>query len=470
MHVVDLAIVILSFLGLLAFGLWIKERQTSVAGYFVGDRNMGATHVGLSIVATDVGGGFSIGLGGLGFTMGLAGSWLLFTGLLGAWLSAVLLIPRAKPLADRYGFLTFPDLLGHRFGLGVAGVAALISAVGYIGFTGSQLLAGGKLAASVFGLPLHYAVWAMAAVVIIYTALGGIRAVILTDTIQWGILLVGLSFVALPLGYQAVGGLEGLHKALPASYFDPLAIAPSLVGRWVLSIVPVWFVGMTLYQRLYAVRDEATAQRAWLIAGLLEWPLMAFLGVTLGMFARALFPALDPEMAMPTFVATVLPVGAAGIVMAAYLAAIMSTADSCLLAATGHLVNDWYSKVFNPCSDEQHLLRLSRETTLLFGLGAVAFALHVPGILKGMLLAYDIMVAGLFFPTLGALYWSRATSRGALWSMLLGGGLTLAATVWPHWFPVSEAVYVGLPVSAAVLVVVSLADRRPRSGLIDARS
>ncbi|MEB3298751.1 MAG: sodium:solute symporter family protein [Candidatus Sericytochromatia bacterium] len=465
MHPIDFVIVVLSFVGMVAFGLWIKDRQTSVSGYFVGDRNLGATHIGLSIVATDVGGGFSIGLGGLGFTMGLSGAWLLFTGLLGAWLSAVFLIPKVKPLADRHRFLTFPDLLGHRFGPGVAALAAVISGIAYVGFTGSQLLAGGKLAASAFGLPLHPAVWGMAGAVILYTALGGLRAVILTDTIQWGILLVGLALVALPLGYVAVGGIEGLRQALPPAHFDPLAVTPDLLAQWAISIVPVWFVGMTLYQRLYAVRDERTARRAWLVAGLLEWPLMAFLGVILGMFARVMFPAVDPEMAMPKFVAQVLPTGAAGLVMAAYLAAIMSTADSCLLAAAGHLVNDLYHKVVNPLCEDVHLLRLSRETIMVLGLGSVAFALHVPGILQSMLLAYGFMVAGLLFPTLAALYWPRATARGALWSMLAGGGMTLLVTAKPTWFAVAEPLYLGLPAGALALVLGSLTDRTAKGRL-----
>lgn len=465
MHLVDIAIVLLSFLGLVFFGFWLKDRQTTFAGYFVSDRTMGATHIGLSIVATDVGGGFSIGLGGLGFTMGLSGAWLLLTGLIGAWLTAVFLIPVVKPLADRHRFLTFPDFLCHRFGHTVAALAASISAVAYIGFTGSQLLAGGKLAASAFGWPLAPAVCAMAGVVVLYTAMGGLRAVILTDTIQWGILLVGLALVALPLGYLAVGGIEGLRHALPTAHLDPWAIAPSLMTKWAVSIIPVWFVGMTLYQRLYASRDEETAKRAWLLAGLLEWPAMAFLGVALGMFSRVLFPSIEPEMAIPQFVANVLPTGAAGIVLAAYLAAVLSTADSCLLAATGHLVNDLYHKVINPLSDDRHLIRMSREIILILGLSSVAFALHAPSILESMLLAYTFMVAGLFFPTLAALYWKDATKRGAIWSMTAGGAITLIANFNPTLFPLDQPLYIGLPAGAVAMFLGTITDKSYRKNL-----
>jgi SSS family solute:Na+ symporter len=104
----------------------------------VGGRNLSAGHIGLSIVATDVGGGFSIGLGGLGFVMGLAGSWLLFSGLIGAWLTAVLIVPRIKQVDAKHGMLSFPDFLRFRYGDKVALVAAIISGIGYFGFTGRK--------------------------------------------------------------------------------------------------------------------------------------------------------------------------------------------------------------------------------------------------------------------------------------------------------------------------------------------
>ena len=128
--------------GVLAMGIYHYLRNESAEDYYLGGRRMGAGHIGLSIVATDVGGGFSIGLGGLGFVMGLAGSWLLFTGLVGAWLAAVLVIPRVKALDDKVGLMTYPDLLRHRFGEGVALLAAVISGLGYLGFTAGQILAG----------------------------------------------------------------------------------------------------------------------------------------------------------------------------------------------------------------------------------------------------------------------------------------------------------------------------------------
>jgi len=455
-HAIDFVILGAYFIGMLGVGVYFQRRQTGLDEYYVGGRAMSSGHIGLSVVATDVGGGFSIGLGGLGFVMGLSASWLLFTGLVGAWLAAVLLIPRVKALGVLHSHRTFPDFLAYRFGEPTRLVAALVSAVGYAGFTGSQLLAGGKLASAAFDFDLTTAVLSMSVVIVVYTALGGLQAVVYTDTVQWGILFVGLIVLALPLGYSAAGGLTGLRDALPPEYFSLRNVTALQVATWMVTIVPIWFVAMTLYQRIHASKDVATARRAWFMAGLLEYPAMAFIGATLGMFARVLYPAADPEMGLPLLVRDVLPVGATGLVLAAYFAAIMSTADSCLLASVGNLVGDIFWRHVAPSSSENSLLVLSRVLTLVVGFGSVAFALYVPRVIDSILLAYSFMVGGLLFPTLGALFWRRVSGTAAFWSILAGGSFTVYLTVAKARL-LLDPVFYGLGASGLVLVVLAIA-------------
>ena len=461
MHVLDFVILVVYFAGMLAVGLYFHRRQTGLDEYFVGGRDMKARHIGLSVVATDVGGGFSIGLGGLGFVMGLSASWLLFSGLVGAWLAAVFLVPRVKSLGEVHTHRSFPDFLAYRFGEPTRLVAAVVSAVGYAGFTGSQLLAGGKLASAAFDLDLTTAVVAMSVVIVVYTALGGLQAVVYTDTIQWGILFIGLIFLAIPLGYSAVGGWSGLKAALPDEYFSLCNVSGIQVATWMVTIIPIWFVAMTLYQRIHASRDVATARRAWFVAGLLEYPAMAFIGATLGMFARVLFPEADPEMGLPLLIRDVLPLGATGLVLAAYFAAIMSTADSCLLASVGNLVDDIIGRHILPSSSERSKLVLSRFLTLAVGFGSVAFALTTPRVIDSILLAYSFMVAGLFLPTLGALFWPRVSGTAAFWSIVMGGSLTVWLAAVDAPLPL-DPVFYGMGASGLVLLVLTLL--RPASG------
>jgi SSS family solute:Na+ symporter len=432
----------LYLVAMLGVGVWFLRKNQGADDYYVAGRNMGSFHVGMSVVATDVGGGFSIGLGGLGFAMGLSGSWMLFTGLLGAWLSAAFLIPRIKRDSAFDRALTFPQVFARFYGPRTALFAGIISAIGYVGFTSAQILAGAKLAHGTFPtLPMHSALFLMGAVAIGYTVLGGMKAVIYTDTIQWGILLIGLTLVGIPIAYHAVGGWSALQATLPPEMLRLTNVSWVTLLNWTVTIVPIWFVGMTLYQRIYACRDERSAKRAWYVAGLLEWPLMAFLGVTLGLLARAaadqgMFHYLDmgavedvdPETGLPLLLRTVLPAGAMGLVMSAYFSAILSTADSCLMACSGNVVSD----ILGYKTEDRRFLRRAQITTLVLGAFALALASRMTSVLDLMLLSYAFMVSGLLVPILAVLLPVRRDGVAAASSIIVGGSVTagLVVSAW----------------------------------------
>lgn len=471
MHSVDALILVVYLLAMLSVGLWFLRRNTDNDDYYVGGRGMGSTHVGMSVVATDVGGGFSIGLGGLGFAMGLSGSWMLFTGLLGAWLAAVLLIPTVFKLGRDHSLLTYPQVFGSVYSARVALVAAIISAIGYVGFTASQLLAGAKLAsATIETLDLQTALLVMGVVAVVYTSMGGMKAVIYTDTVQWILLLVGLIFVGLPIAYHELGGMTGVRAVVEPEMLRLDNVTPVQLVNWLFAILPIWFVGMTLYQRIYACRDEKTAKRAWFQAGLLEWPVMAFLGVALGLlgkvawaegvFAEAGFPAgqdMDPEMGLPLLLSQLLPVGMMGLMMAAYFSAILSTADSCLMAASGNVTTDIVPAKAGR-SQRHHLLR-SQVFTL--GLGAVALLLAsaMTSVLDLMLASYGFMVSGLLVPTIALLVLARPSSTAALAAMLAGGGTTTALVLTGAGLPAGlDANVFGIGVAFLVFVALQARD------------
>jgi len=424
MNWIDLSIFSTYLLAMLGVGVFFLRKNKNTDDYYVGGRQLNSLHIGLSVVATDVGGGFSIGLGGLGFTMGLSGSWLLFTGLLGAWLSGVLLIPKVAGLARRKGFLSFPQFLEFIFDKRVALIAGVISAIGYLGFTSSQILAGAKLAASTFnGLTIQNALLVMGIIAIVYTVLGGLKAVIYTDTIQWIILMTGLIFVSLPFAYYKIGGIETITETVAPEFLSLRSVSWQQIVNWMFTIIPIWFIGMTLYQRIYASKNTQTAQKGWFIAGLFEYPLMAFIGVILGMFARVamenqLLPGynaanLDAEMGLPVLLKTILPVGFMGIVLSAYFSAIMSTADSCLMAASGNILTDVLRK-----HNSKNSLRFSQILTLIIGTIALLLALRMSSVLELMLHSYSFMVSGMIVPVLAALFTKRPSSTAAFFSML----------------------------------------------------
>ncbi len=469
MHPIDLSIFIVYIVAMLGIGIWFHIRNKDLDDFYVGGRQMGSWHIGFSVVATDVGGGFSIGLGGLGFAIGLSGSWMLFTGLLGAWLSAVFLIPKIKPLSDRKNLYTFPQIFESYYGRSVAVVAGVISAIGYLGFTSSQLLAGAKLASATFeGLNLQYALILMGTVAVGYTVLGGLKAVIYTDTLQWIILLSGLIFIGIPIAYVKTGGFAALSQTVDAGMLSLNNISWVTFINWLVTILPVWFVGMTLYQRIYASKSVRQAKKAWYIAGLFEWPVMAFMGVMLGLFARVAFENgmfqdigfvpgsdADPEMGLPLLLRYILPYGLMGLLLSAYFSAILSTADSCLIAASGNILTDIIEKIVPGGLSKKRVLLFSKILTLVIGIIAVGIALKMTEVLQLMLYSYAIMVSGLLIPVLALLIFKRPNTTAALSAMIAGGTITIVLTAIEHKLPYGLAANI-FGISAAAMTYITI--------------
>ncbi|MDG4946233.1 sodium:solute symporter family protein [Weeksellaceae bacterium KMM 9713] len=435
---IDICIFVVYMLTMLGVGFYFMKRNANHEDYFVGGRSIGPWYIGLSVVATDVGGGFSIGLGGLGFVMGLSGSWMLFTGLLGAWLAAVVLIPRVKGDSAFAKFFTFPQIINHLYNSSTAKVAAIICFIGYLGFASSQLLAGAKLASGTFpSLNLSYALLVMGAVAVIYTVMGGLKAVIYTDTIQWIILLAGLIFIGIPMSYNYVGGWEGIHTTLPPEFFSFTNLSWQDFVNWAITIIPIWFVGMTLYQRIFAARDVKSAKKAWFIAGIFEWPIMAILGVSLGLLSRVAVEQgalsgftgeMDPEMGLPVLLSQILPVGILGLMMSAYFSAVLSTADSCLMAASGNLTTDLLGNFFKGKSLKLEM-RISQLLTLGIGIIAIIIAWQMTEVLSLMLYSYAFMVSGLLVPVVAGLFFGQTNATAATASMVVGGSTTAGLIV-----------------------------------------
>ncbi|MEA3494613.1 MAG: sodium:solute symporter family protein, partial [Bacteroidota bacterium] len=437
------SIFIVYFALMLCVGVYFYFQNRDIDDYYVGGRSMSSWHIGLSVVATDVGGGFSIGLGGLGFGIGIAGSWMLFTGLIGAWISAVLLIPTISKLSAKNKFYTFPQIFEHFYNNKVALIAGIISAIGYIGFTSSQLLAGAKLASATFiEIDLQTALIIMGVIAVVYTGIGGLKAVIYTDTIQWIILMSGLLFIGIPFSYIAIGGMEAIKSTLGPEFLSMANVSWQELVNWGVTIIPIWFVGMTLYQRIYASKNEKQAKKAWFIAGLFEWPLMAFMGVTLGLFSRVAYEsgmfadigyavgtAFDAEMGLPILLNKVLPVGIIGLMLSAYFSAILSTADSTLMAASGNVQTDILQKIFKFKTDAKSQLRLSQIVTLVIGTFSIVLASYMTNVLELMLYSYAFMVSGLFIPVLVALFTKNPSPNAAIAAMIVGGSTTVLLVV-----------------------------------------
>ncbi|MDH5582750.1 MAG: sodium:solute symporter family protein [Gammaproteobacteria bacterium] len=454
------------FVVLIWIGLRVARRERGSGeseSFLAADRNMGLLQTTASTAATDLGGGFSIAMGGLGFTLGISGSWLIAISGLSVVLVSFLMVPKVKRWADRVRGLTTGDLFETRFDRRTGTLAAVVIGIAWFTFAGGQIIAGAKLLQATVGLDLTIAVVLSGSVILAYTALGGLKAVIYTDVFQMIVLLIGIIFIAVPIGLHAVGGWSGIVEHFTAnpetaSLVDWGAVSWQELLGWFFAIFPVWFISIAAMQRIVAARDEKTARRAFLLTGVpIEWPLFAIGSTLIGLIARMLMPELqDAEMATPMIIMELLPVGVAGIVIAAYIAAVMSTADSVLMGPVAIYTNDIYRKFLRPDASEQALVRVARAATLVLGVLSIGMAYLVPNVLELILYAYTFGAAGLFFPMLGLLFWPRTTASGAFWSMLGGGCSAVLWVLLDEPFGVSSS-YLGWLVSLPLLVVVSLA-------------
>ena len=462
----------LDYIAMLAYFLvliWIgvsvvrsRNEKNKYDSFLAADRNMNLLQTTSSAAATDIGGGFSIAMGGLGFTLGVSGSWMIAVSGLSIVMVSFLMVPKVKRWSDKVKGLTTGDLFAARFDRKTGTLAAVVIGLSWFTFVGGQIIAGGKLLQVTLNMNLTVAVLVSGAVILAYTTMGGLKAVIYTDVFQMLVLMIGIVFIAVPIGLIEVGGWSAMAQQFSSSDSTKHLLDWSAVGwrqmlGWFFAIFPVWFISIAAMQRIIAARDVKTAQRGFFLTGIpIEWPLFAIGSTMIGLFARYLIPDLtDPELATPMIIMQLLPAGIAGLVIAAYIAAVMSSADSCLMGPVAIFTKDIYKRYIKPDSSELHLVRVARYATLILGILAIVTAYLIPNVLDLILYAYTFGSAGIFFPMLGLLFWKKTTAKGAFWSMLLGGSSAVIYSIIGEPFGFAAS-YLGWIIGLPTLVIVSL--------------
>ncbi len=204
----------LDYIAMLAYFLvliWIgvsvvrsRNEKNKYDSFLAADRNMNLLQTTSSAAATDIGGGFSIAMGGLGFTLGVSGSWMIAVSGLSIVMVSFLMVPKVKRWSDRVKGLTTGDLFTARFDRKTGTLAAVVIGLSWFTFVGGQIIAGGKLLQVTLNMNLTLAVLVSGAVILAYTTMGGLKAVIYTDVFQMLVLMIGIVFIAVPIGLVEV--------------------------------------------------------------------------------------------------------------------------------------------------------------------------------------------------------------------------------------------------------------------------
>jgi SSS family solute:Na+ symporter len=456
---VQLGIVIAYSLAMIGVGIAARKRAGNQNGFFVAHRRVGLAFVAGSFVATAVGGSATVGMAGLGFGQGLTGIWWLLVGSIGLVILATFFARKVR----RAALYTLPELVERQYDRRVGLAASILIVVAWVGVVAGQIVAAGKVMSILgMGSPDLWMV-IFTAVFVAYTVIGGQLSVIRTDLFQAIVVYSGI-FIVLALFLPQLGGLSGLRLSLPQDFFS-FPVSSQFGWRAVLSLLilvgATYVVGPDIYSRLFCAKDEKTAQRAASISAFSFLPL-AFAVVVIGMGARVLYPQISPEQAFPQIISGILSPWLGGLVLAALVAALMSSADTCLLSQGVILTQD-VIKQFFPSVSEKRTIWLTRLNIVFLGVLALGLAMILKGVISSLLFAYTIFTCGLVVPVIGGFYKEKLklTPQGALAALGGGGAVGLMGKIPGFAIPYKEDLgLIGFALSAVLLFVVSYLTRR----------
>lgn len=445
------------FLVVFAIGWYSLRATRSEADYWIAGGELGWFTGGATMAATHTSAGTFVGTIGVMYTAGWSFGWVLLSIPLSYWFMVAVLAPRFT----RQRELTIPAFIETRYyGKGIRGLAGAIILVATVVYIQAQIVAGGLIANTVFGVPTTVGMVGFTTILLVYTVVGGMVAVVYTDAFQ--LVVMGLGAVlAVPLALRQVDGLGGLLALVESAH--PLVFTfETMPAALLLTMALSFFLGGIATPekliRLYAMKDMRTIRRGVLFAivMILAINLLVFV---LALAAIVLFPTLPTgDLAMPMVATSVLPAVLGSVMLAAITAAMMSTVDSLLIVAGSALSVDIYQNLIDPRASPGRRLWVDRLGIL--AVGSLPVLLLLSGVGEGELVQFIVllftalMASAFVLPVVGGVLWRRATREGAAAAMV--GGVA-ATFVWEAYGLASvEPVLCGFLVSATLYVLVSL--------------
>ncbi|MGW5613887.1 sodium:solute symporter [Streptomyces sp. NPDC003877] len=457
---VDYLVIVVYLAGMLAMGWWGMRRARSKSEFLVAGRRLGPAMYSGTMAAIVLGGASTIGGVGLGYQYGLSGAWMVFTIGLGLLALSVFFSARIA----RLKVYTVSEMLDLRYGGGRAGVISGLVMWAYtLMLAVTSTIAYATIFDVLFDINRTLAIVLGGSIVVAYSTLGGMWSITLTDMVQFVVKTIGVLLLLLPIAVVKAGGFAEMKAHLPTAYFDPLGIGGETIFTYVLIYTFGMLIGQDIWQRVFTARSDRTARWGGTIAGTYCLA-YALAGAVIGTAAKVLYPKLgSPDDAFATIVKDELPVGVRGLVLAAALAAVMSTSSGALIACATVANNDIWSRLRGvgggaPAGghDDRDEVRGNRAFILLMGLAVIATAIAIDNVVEALTVAYNLLVGGLLVPILGGLVWRRGTVYGALASVTVGG-VAVVVLMATHGILANEPVYYGLLASLAAYVIVSLA-------------
>ncbi|WP_033826998.1 sodium/pantothenate symporter [Bacillus andreraoultii] len=461
-------------------GLWtnkhVSQSDSFLHEYFLGSRNMGGFILAMTMMATYGSASSFIGGPGVAYSKGLGWVLLSMAQLPAGYFVLMVLGKKFAIVARKYGSITLIDFLKSRYKSEIVGLLAAFSIIIFLfSSMAAQWVGGARLIESLLGIPYTIALIIFALSVMIYVVVGGFRAVALTDTILGAVMFFG-TLILLVATIIAGGGVTSIMEKLVA--IDPGLISPFgaegdlsplyVSSYWIL--VGVGVVGLPqIAVRAMSYKNAKAMHQAIIISTVFVGIIM--LGMHLiGVFARAINPDIAVgDTVMPTIAMDVLPPVLAGVVLAAPMAAIMSTVNALLIMVSSAVVKDIYLSYVNRDAEDQAIRKISYTVTAVLGMIVFFMALSPPDFLIWLnLFSFGGLEAAFIWPVVLGLYWKKGNKHGAIWSMVVGVlSYILLHTYYPNAFGMHTVV---LPVlfSFITFVIVSIVTYKDNKNTIGA--
>lgn len=466
-------LLIIFFIGFWSSRFIRSSSDSFLSEYFLGGRELGGFILAMTMIATYGSASSFIGGPGIAYTQGFGWVLLSMSQVATGYFVLMILGKKFAIMSRRYNAITLIDFLKERY---KSKWVVLISAFSIIIFLFSamaaQWIGGARLIESLTGISYLGALFIFAVSVLIYVVIGGFRAVALTDAVQGVVMFTG-TLILLIAVIIAGGGVSNIVEGLQAenpNLITPYGFDGNLTATYVSSfwiLVGVGVVGLPqVTVRAMSYKNSKAMHRALIVGTIFVGFIMLNMHLV-GVFARPILPGIEVgDKVMPLIALEVLPAWLAGIVLAAPMAAIMSTVDSLLLLVSSSVVKDVYLNYIEPNASHTKVKKMSFGVTTILGVLVFLLAIDPPNLLIWLnLFAFGGLEAAFIWPVVLGLYWSRGNKHGALASMLTG---IISYTLLHNFYPSAFGMHtVVLPIvlSFIAFISVSLMSKDVRSAV-----
>ena len=466
---------------MIGIGLYAYRATSNFDEYILGGRSLGSVVTALSAGASDMSGWLLMGLPGAIYLSGLSEMWIAIGLIIGAWLNWLLVAGRLRVHTEvQHNALTLPDYFSNRFNdqkkvLRV--VSAFVILIFFAIYCASGMVAGARLFESMFELPYSTALWISAIATISYVFIGGFLAVSWTDTIQAGLMIFALLLTPI-VAILSFSDMSQITLALEAARPQAMNVMGDLSFVAIISLL-AWGLGyfgqphiLVRFMAADSVKSIPNARRIGM-----TWMILCLGGaVAAGFFGIAYFQAhpelasvvnANPETVFMELTKILFNPWIAGVVLAAILAAVMSTLSCQLLVCSSTLTEDFYKSFLRKNASQKELVWVGRLMVLLIALLAIWMAGNPESKVLG-LVAYAWAGFGAAFGPLIilSLFWKRMTLNGAFVGMVVGAVTVIA---WKNYMG-DTGLYEIIPgfiLAALSIVIVSLLDKAPSHDVVN---